>query len=178
MGRFIGILVVGLAAVAAHAGEGEARRYDLSAPEKWKVGEVVTVNSHRVTKTVVARKVGDAAPQEHRRILADDCVYVRRCDALDASGRPSKSLVHVTKWLHAPDDEEDTSIEGALIETSPEGWTIVSRDTRPSHYAQQWLDVEFGRTPFDPVAQRGIRPEAPVAVGDTWQPKGCNMIDT
>jgi hypothetical protein len=178
MGRLLSLAIVGLAAVAAHAGEGEARRYDLSAPEKWRVGEVVTVNSHRVTKTVVARTVGDDAPQEHRRNLSDDCVYVRRYDALDATGLPSKSLVHVKKWLHAVDDDEDTSIEGALIETSPEGWTIVSRDTRPSPYAQKWLDVEFGLPPFDPVAPLGIRPDAHVAVGDTWQPKGCNMIET
>jgi hypothetical protein len=178
MGRLTGLLLVGLAAAAAHAGDGEARRHDLGAPEKWRAGEVVTVNSHRVTKYVVARIVEGSAPQEHRRSLSDDCVYVRRCDSVDAAGLPEKSLVHVTKWLHAVDDDEDTSIDGALIETSGDGWTIVSRDVRPSPYAQKWLDVEFGRPRFDPVAPLGIRPDAPVAAGETWAPKGCNLIDT
>src|SRR5262245_23597913 len=176
MGRLLGLVAVGLAAAAAHAGDAEAKRYDLSAPEKWRVGEVVTVNSHRVTKTVIAKLVEGSAPQEQRRNLADDCVYVRRCDSVDAAGLPEKSLVHVTTWLHAVDD--DKSLEGALIETSADGWSVVSRGTRPSPYAQKWLDVEFGRPPFDPVAPLGIRPEAPVAVGDTWQPKGCSLLDT
>lgn len=178
MGRLVGCVLVGLAAVAARAGDGEAKRYDLSAPEKWRVGEVVTVNSHRVTKTVMARIVEGSAPQERRSHLADDCVYVRRCDSVDAAGLPLKSLVHVTTWLHDADEEEDKSLEGALIETSPEGWSVVSHGTKPSPYAQRWLDVEFGRPPFDPVAPLGIRSGAPVAVGETWEPKGCSMIDT
>jgi hypothetical protein len=178
MGRLAALVLVGLAAAAAHAGDGEAKRFDLSAPEKWRVGEVVTVSSHRVTKTVLARIVEGEAPQERRRDLGDDCVYVRRCDSVDAAGAPSNSLVHVTTWLHAVDDDEDKSLEGALLETSPDGWAIVSHGTRPSPYAQKWLDVEFGRPPFDPVAPLGIRPDGPVAVGDTWQPKGCSMIET
>src|SRR5262245_39908338 len=171
MGRLGGLVLVGLAAAAAQAGDGEAKRYDLSAPEKWRVGEIVTVSSHRVTKSVLARITEGSAPQERRSHLADDCVYVRRCDAVDAAGLPARSLVHFTTWLHAVDDYEDKSLEGALIETSPEGWSVVSRGTRPSPYAQSWLDVEFGRPSFDPVAPLGIRPDGPVAVGDTWQPK-------
>ena len=132
MGRLTGLLLVGLAAAAAHAGDGEKRRYDLSAPEKWCVGEIVTVNSHYVAKSVHARIVEDGTPQERRGHLADDSVYVRRCDSVDAAGLPGKSLVYVKSWLHADDDNEDKSLEGALVETSPEGWSIVSHGTRPS----------------------------------------------
>jgi hypothetical protein len=178
MGRLLSLAIVGLAAVAAHAGEGEARRYDLSAPDKWRVGEVVTVNSHYVAKSVNARIVEDGAPQERRGHRADDSVYVRRCDSVDAAGLPGKSLVYVTSWLHADDDNEDKSLEGALVETSPEGWSIVSHGTRPSPYAQKWLDIQFGRTPFDPVAALDIRSGVPVAVGDSWQPKRCAMLET
>src|SRR5262245_45414594 len=132
MGRLAGLVFVGLAAAAAHAGDAEPKRYDLAAPEKWRAGEVVTVNSHRVTKTVFSRIVEGSAPQERRSHRADDCVYVRRCDSVDAAGLPEKSLVHVTTWLHADDDDDDKSLEGALIETTPEGWSVVSRGTRPS----------------------------------------------
>ena len=142
------------------------------------MGEVVTVNSHRVLKTVVARLTEGNAPQERRRSYVDDFVYVRRCDSVDAAGLPEKSLVHMTTWLHAEDDDEDRSLEGALIETSAEGWSIVSHGTRPSAGAQHWLDAEFGRPAVNQVALLGVRPDAPIAVGDTWQPKHCPLIDT
>lgn len=155
---------------AARADDPAAKKYDLDAPDRWEAGDVSTETLSDDVKFITALLRDGSAPAENRRYLHTESRVVRRCLEVDASGAPSKSLLRVTSWVVSFDDAEDKSLEGALVETTADGWTLLSKDTKPSAAARKWLDEKYGPGPHGDALAEVARKE-PAAVGESWEPR-------
>jgi hypothetical protein len=159
MRRWIGLPAIAAAALLAWAGD--AKQHDVEWRERWKAGQVVTVEEHSTEEIV--------SPMKNEK-TAVDVVYVVRCDEADADGRPTKRTVHVKSFKKVVDDVADESISGKTLAVDGRTWKLADGST-PSRIASGWLNAMFTRDPeeigdmlkaFDPPKQ--------MSVGETWKP--------
>ena len=179
-------LAVLLLALGARAGlsEDEPKKLDLSTPDRWEKGEVVTwaekIDNEMETsfRDAAGKEVeppkGLAVPGARRSARTHiKSVIVVRCDEVDAKGRPSRCTAFVREWsvkLKDADAPEDTSLKGALVEIARNKWKLASPDVKPSHAAEAWLRNTFGpQASFPESTFASFAGEALVAVGGAWR---------
>ena len=151
--------------------EDAATAVDLRAPEAWREGECVTETETLETSVVASVAEGSAPPRELPAVTTSvESTVVRKCTSLGSDGRPSHLLLCVKSWRATGGGTEDRSLEGAILELRPVGWTIVRQAAEPSPRALAWLaaDVVLPAS-WGETAAADIAPARRVEPGATWK---------
>jgi len=107
-------------------------------------------------------------PGEIERDL--EATWVRQCLEAGPDGSLVRSRVRFDRWTSTGGAATDESLVGAVLETGPDGFRVVSASCNPSEQARAWLRSTF--VPNSPQQRTGVesfRPTGPVAVGETWE---------
>jgi tetratricopeptide (TPR) repeat protein len=154
---------------AARAGD-EPARVDVGTPDRWTAGEVVTASVMESTRTRVSGAGSDAdEPRQAEIATRLDAKFVQRCIEADAQGRAVHSLIRVDAWSMKGATRDDRCLEGALVEVTPAGWTLLASRANPSRLARGWLNTRFGEDPrgfsggFAELGSGGAH-----AAGESW----------
>lgn len=159
-----------LLAAAASADDAAPRRYDLAVADRWETGETVTSHEKKTQSIAVVPKADDGRKVAAQQTLtSDEFTIVRRCTQAAESGQMLSSIVWVKSWMRQVGATEDRSLEGAIVETSPSGWSLLTPATRPSPLARAWLESSFASRPLTArSALTDLAPPGPIAVGEGW----------
>lgn len=163
-----GAAVLSSIAVACLA-EDAAPRRDLRVPDVWRLDEVVTRDWSRTADLVAtARKDGAELPaRKVRREMRT--TYVRRCLEVGDGGALRRSLVRFDDWRTVDGPGPDWSLTDALIETTPDGWTLLAAARNPSRAARAWLDAHFGPGAAPETSLATLGATEALAAGATWE---------
>ena len=162
------------AAVLALAGlavAGDAPTYELLRSDRWQVGDVRTATSKVTETNHVTKSLSDGTVVQELSVdQTTTARLVEKVLAVDDKGHATKVRVHVAEWSQRQGEDEDVSIQGALLEVTGVGlsrtWTLVSEDVTPSDGAKSWLAHNWQED--EDMLSAALLPKKPVAVGGTW----------
>jgi hypothetical protein len=165
--RFAGIPCLAMVGASLAWAEDAAtsKTIDLSKPECWKVGETVTEHGIRTISVSTTVEIGKRSNQQDLDVQHEYTIVLRSI-AIAPDGALAKAFAHIASWSTRFDQFEDESLEGALVEVGPSGWSLAKAPRQPSGAARAWLDQRFGARHQSETAV--FQTPQPIAVGGSW----------
>lgn len=137
------LLVVAGAALAARA-EDRPASADLRQEDRWKKGDVVSASVSESTTTTLRATAGDDDAPAQSGTSGVAATFVQTCLEATDDGRLVRSLLRIDEFSASSLTQGDCSLAGAVVETTPRGWRLLSASSNPSRWARKWLDNRFG----------------------------------